>query len=229
MNQPTVLIIADDAEFSRAVIARWQMERQVPAFTTMSGQVWSDGKSAACELAIVGSLRGNNAAQLVATLDVSSRPTIYIAADSGSAHEVHERSPRVLVLRQHEGWLDALVLLAAEALRRMEATHRARRAEQSTADQQRDATLGRYMRDMRHSFNNALTSVLGNAELMLLEPGGLSAEAREQVGTIHNMALRMHEMLQRFSSLESEMQFAEKESQPETGAQYSAYVPGASR
>jgi hypothetical protein len=48
----------------------------------------------------------------------------------------------------------------------------------------------------------------------LLEPGAFSAEVREQIETMHKMALRMHEILQRFSSLEVELHYAEKESQP---------------
>ena len=39
VDQPSVLIISDDAEFSRAVTARWQSERAVPAFTLMSSDV----------------------------------------------------------------------------------------------------------------------------------------------------------------------------------------------
>ena len=46
---------------------------------------------------------------------------------------------------------------------------------------ERQATLGRYVLEMRHNLNNALTSLLGNSELLLLEPGALSAEARPQV------------------------------------------------
>jgi signal transduction histidine kinase len=74
------------------------------------------------------------------------------------------------------------------------------------------------MLDMRHSLNNALTSVLGNSELLLLEPGTLSSDVRDQIDTIHTMALRMHEILQRFSSLEAEMNFAAKPSHSETQA-----------
>jgi len=87
-----------------------------------------------------------------------------------------------------------------------------------TADdvREREAALGRYMLDMRHSFNNALTSVLGNSELLLLEPGALSAPTRDQVETIHTMALRLCEVMQRFSSLENEMCFSEEESHSET-------------
>jgi signal transduction histidine kinase len=71
------------------------------------------------------------------------------------------------------------------------------------------------MLDMRHSLNNALTSILGNSELLLLEPGSLSAEVRDQIATIHSMSMRVHEIIQRFSSLESEMTFAEKKSHSE--------------
>ncbi len=71
------------------------------------------------------------------------------------------------------------------------------------------------MLEMRHSLNNALTSVLGNSELLLLEPGSLSANARSQIDTIRNMALRMHEILQRFSSLEKELSFVERQAEKE--------------
>jgi signal transduction histidine kinase len=67
------------------------------------------------------------------------------------------------------------------------------------------------MLDMRHNLNNALTSALGHAELLLLEPGTLTAEMQEQVETIHSMTLRIHQVLQRFSSLDAEMQCARKE------------------
>jgi signal transduction histidine kinase len=66
------------------------------------------------------------------------------------------------------------------------------------------------MVDMRHGFNNALTSVLGNAELLLLESATLNPSMREQLETLHSMTLRLHEMMQRFTSLEAEMRCAEK-------------------
>jgi signal transduction histidine kinase len=101
-------------------------------------------------------------------------------------------------------------------LRRCEAGDRLRRAERGHALLKQQATLGSYMLEMRHNLNNALTSVLGNSELLLLEPGSLSATARSQIETIRNMALRMHEILQRFSSLEKELKVAARqgENQP---------------
>jgi len=108
------------------------------------------------------------------------------------------------------------MLVASEALRRGQAVARARQAEQANKTLEREATLGRYMLEMRHTMNNALTSVLGNSELLLIEPGSLSAVGRSQLQTIRNMALRMHEILQRFSSIEKEMSVVEKQAEKDT-------------
>lgn len=218
MKQDTVLIIADDAEFARSVMARWQSERKVPAFTLMSSELWKGANAAAYDLALVGSVRNGRLPMILDTLTAAPPPAICIPADAQAAAALRSQYPKLLVMQQHDGWLDALILLCTEALRHAEAAARARRAEEDAARSRREATLGRYMLEQRHSFNNALTSVLGNAELLLLEPGALSAEVREQVDTIHSMALRMHEIMQRFSSLDSEMAFAEKESHRETQA-----------
>ena len=95
---------------------------------------------------------------------------------------------------------------------------RAQRAERVAIESQGYAMLGRYMLDMRPSVNNALTSVLGNADLLLLDPEPASSESREQIRAIHAMALRLHEVIQRFSSLASEVRAAETISQAETQA-----------
>jgi signal transduction histidine kinase len=92
----------------------------------------------------------------------------------------------------------------------------AKQAEQRAAQSANHAVLGRYIMDMRHSMNNAMTSLLGNAELLLLEPGELSAQSLSQIKTIHTMALRINEVMQRFSSLASEMKEVETSSQAET-------------
>jgi signal transduction histidine kinase len=74
------------------------------------------------------------------------------------------------------------------------------------------------MLEMKHSINNALTSILGNAELLLLEPGQLTAQSLQQIKTVQHMSLRLNEIMQRFSSLASEIRDAETPSQPETEA-----------
>ena len=113
--------------------------------------------------------------------------------------------------------MDTLMLVAGEMVHRARAEADAYRFEQANTQLERQAMLGRYMLEMRHTFNNTLTSVLGNSELLLLEPGSLSAGARSQIETIRNMALRMHEILQRFSSLEKELSVVDRQAEQDSG------------
>lgn len=71
--------------------------------------------------------------------------------------------------------------------------------------------------ETRHGLGNALTSVLGHSELLLLEPDtGLRDDARTQLQTIHAMSMKMLETLRRLSSLDMEMQAAEQQSDRST-------------
>ena len=54
MDTPTVLIICDEADFSRRISARWQMERNVPTFTMLSGDLWPRFAVDVFDVAIVG-------------------------------------------------------------------------------------------------------------------------------------------------------------------------------
>jgi hypothetical protein len=60
---------------------------------------------------------------------------------------------------------------------------------------------------------------------LLIEPGQLSSQSLEQIKTIHSMALRINEIMQRFSSLASENSKAENASQAETD-EVPATAPG---
>lgn len=210
MTQPTVLILSDDPDFPQALVDRWQTERSVPVFVLLTSGVWADSKSAVLDLAIVGVVNDSARQVVLGGLDALNVPTIFVAADAAEVQAVRSRHSRALTLPAREGWLDAAMLLSNEVLKRQEALARARRAEQSAELFRTHASMGRYMIEMRHSFNNALTSVLGNSELLLLEPGALSAATREQVETIHSMAMRMNEIMQRFSSMEAEMRVAQR-------------------
>ncbi|MGB7824336.1 MAG: hypothetical protein WBL22_19245 [Candidatus Sulfotelmatobacter sp.] len=121
------------------------------------------------------------------------------------------------MLRHDENWLDGLILGAGEAVQRAAAEARARAAEQNCSTLEQQAMLGRYMLEMRHGLNNALTSLLGNSDLLLIEPGSLSAQARGQIETIRNMTLRIHEVMQRFSSLEKEMNVVARQAERDSG------------
>lgn len=218
MNQPTVVIVADDPEFSGAISSRWQQERGAPAFTLVSGDLCSGLSPETFDLVIIGNVRGNLLSSVIKTLEQSGKPVLLVP-NEGS---VEERYPRLLTLRRHEDWLETLVLLASEVLRRTEASARLRRAEQTNAVLERQAALGRYVIDMRHNLNNALTSILGNSELLLLDSDLLSGQPHSQVETIRNMALRMNEILQRFSSLEKELNVAARQNEVEPRAKSQA-------
>lgn len=226
MNQLTVLIFTDDSEFAHTLVARWQTERTVPSFLISNESAWPEDRDIKYDIAIVGPLAGENPAEVLAVIDPQGRPALYVSSRSAQAQAVRSAHPRVLVLNDHEGWVNAAVLLAGEALRRVDATHRAKKAEQTISSAQRHAVLGRYMLDMRHNLNNALTSIMGNSELLLLEPGKLTADVREQVETIHSMSMRVHEILQRFTSLETEMQFSDRVSHREMNVPMQSYVSG---
>jgi signal transduction histidine kinase len=205
VQTPTVLIISDESDFSRRITARWQMERNVPTFTLLSGELWPRFIADAFDVAIVGPLRRDLLSVVLEPLHSTGQPIFCVCHDAATAQLVRERWPRVSLLRPSEHWLETLVLAGAEAAHRSRAEARARATESACSALEREATLGRYMLEMRHSMNNALTSVLGNSDLLLLEPGSFSAQTRAQIETIRNMTLRIHEIMQRFSSLEKEM------------------------
>jgi signal transduction histidine kinase len=213
VERSTVLIISDDPEFAHTIVARWQSENSTPAFTVMKGDLCQKLDGDSFEVAIVGAVRPTVLAAVLKGLEPLTKPLLFIWDGGQSLETVRASQLRAMVLRQQEGWLDALVLVVSEALRHCEALARAIRAEEANVLLKRQATLGRYILEMRHSLNNALTSVLGNSELLLLESETLSTGARSQIETVRNMALRMHEILQRFSSLEKELTVIERQTE----------------
>lgn len=211
MNQATVLIISDDAEFPRALTSFWQTQPEAPSFTLMTGDLCRNLDPDQFDLAVVASVEAHSLVSVLQALERAGNPLLLISERDGSLPR--EARPGVIVVRKHEAWMESLALVARETLRRRDALTRAYRAEAANLELQRQATLGRYMLEMRHSLNNALTSVLGNSELLLLDPGALPGAAGSQIETIRNMALRMHEILQRFSSLEKELSVLEKQAE----------------
>jgi signal transduction histidine kinase len=226
VQAPTVLIISDEVDFSRRITARWQMERNVPTFTLLSGDLWPRFVVDVFDVAIVGNLRRDLLSVVLEPLHSTGQPVFCVCQDSATAQLVHERWPRIAILHGSEHWLETLVLAASEAVHRSRAESRARSAETACATLDRQATLGRYMLEMRHNLNNALTSVLGNSDLLLLEPGSLSAQTRAQIETIRNMTLRIHEIMQRFSSLEKEMNVVAQQAEQDAGKSYAAIAGG---
>jgi signal transduction histidine kinase len=226
LNRANVLITSDDAEFSRAVTGRWQAEMLVPTFTLVGTDLCESIDPDSFTLAIAGECSGRDVVPTLKALSRWEKPIVLVSASARTGQEVSAGLPKVTVVRQSDGWVDAVVLIAQEVLRRCQALQRAEHAEQMSAELEAQATLGRYMLEMRHPLNNALTSLLGNAELLLLEPVGLTAQALEQMDTIRNMAMRMHEVLARFSSLEKELKLAERQAENQRTTKMRAAASG---
>ena len=216
MRNASVLILTDKAEFARLLTACWQAERQAPGITVLGSDLWKNHDVLPHDLVVVGPLRDGKLSDILKSLEPVTAVILCAPADSRELSQLRNRHPRLVHVPLREDWTQTLLLVAGESLRRAEAQRIARQAEDNAARNEQYATLGRYMTDMKHSVNNALTSMIGNAELLLLEPGQLSKQSLAQIKTIHSMALRVNEIMQRFSSLASEMREAENASQAET-------------
>ena len=216
MRNSTVLILTDETEFAGLLTACWQGERQAPVITVLGSDSWNEHGETPRDLVVIGPLREGKLSDVVRSLEPATAAILCAPADSRELVQLRSRYPRLVHVPLREDWAQTLLLVAGESLRRAEALRLARLAEEKATRNEQYATLGRYMVDMKHSVNNALTSMLGNAELLLLEPGQLSKESLAQIKTIHSMALRIHEIMQRFSSLATEMRESENTSQAET-------------
>src|SRR5258708_769120 len=218
LRSASVLILTDEAEFARLLTACWQAERQAPGITVLGSDLWKDHESVPHDLIVVGPLRDGKLSHILHALEPAMAVILCAPADSRELGQLRSRYPRLVHVPLREDWTQTLLLVAGESLRRTEALRLARQAQSKAARNEQYATLGRYITDMKHSVNNALTSMIGNAELLLLEPGQLSKQSLAQIKTIHSMALRINEIMQRFSSLATEMKAAENASQAETEA-----------
>ncbi len=102
MQAPTVLIISDEVDFSRRITARWQMERNVPTFTLLSGELWPRFAVDVFDVALVGELRRDLLSVVLEPLHSTGQPIFCVCQDSATAQLVHERWPRIAVLRTSE-------------------------------------------------------------------------------------------------------------------------------
>jgi len=216
LRSANVLILTDETDFARLLTACWQAEKHAPGITVLGSDLWRDHETLPHDLVVVGPLRDGKLSEILRSLEPAKALILCAPADSRELTQLRGKYPRLVHVPLREDWTQTLLLVAGESLRRTEALRLARQAESKAARNEQHAMLGRYMIDMKHSVNNALTSMIGNAELLLLEPGQLSKQSLAQIKTIHSMALRINEIMQRFSSLTSEMRDAENASQAET-------------
>lgn len=217
MSPDIVLIVADEAGAgpAQSLVERWKSEPEPPMFAQVRAELWNGGAPPLFTLAIVAGLSGARMAHALDRLVASGKPVICVCEDWEPA--LRKSYPTVAVLPGNtQGWAEVVVQFASEICQRVHAAARAQRAEQQVNSLEVHAALGQYMVEVRHGFNNALTSVLGNSELILMEAETLHPRMHEQMESIHNMAIRMHQAMQRFTSLETEMRIGDVASQRET-------------
>jgi signal transduction histidine kinase len=225
LRTTNVLILSDDREFARLLTACWQVERQLPELSVVTSDFWSGDAASTSDLVVIGPLREGKVAEVLRAMPPAVAVILCAPSDAKELGALRKKYSRLLHVPLREDWTQVVMLVAGESLRRAEAFKLAQQAEQRAAANANQAVLGRYMIDMRHSVNNAMTSLLGNAELLLLEPGELSAQSLAQIKTIHTMALRINEVMLRFSSLASEMREVETASQGETEGVGASFFP----
>jgi signal transduction histidine kinase len=212
VDRPIVIIISDEEGFSVAITARWLVERNVPVLAVKRSSHLLEEHF---DLAIVGGIQSESLGPVLESLRSTSKPVIHVSRANGHSPKL----PGVVSLPEIFGWPELLVTVATQILERQRAAADLSRVLEANSQLEQQAALGRYMIEVRHNLNNALTSVLGNSELMLLDSETLTPTLRPQLETIHNMTMRMNEILQRFSSLEKEMLLVEQQSgKKSTGA-----------
>jgi signal transduction histidine kinase len=211
VNQPAVLVISETPGFAQTVLDCFHLEANLPSPTAVNVDLCGHLSPDSFDLAIIEGLAAPRLGPFLAQLEPHGKTLLVLVPDAPTANVVNTIAPRALVMRQTEGMLPALMLIAVEALRRIEAENRLKTAEEALAASESSALLGRYITEMRHTINNALTSVMGNSELLLFEPGALSPHHRGQIETIRTMSIRIHEIMQRLASLETEMKWMEKQ------------------
>jgi signal transduction histidine kinase len=216
VRNTSVLILTDDADFARLLTACWQTERRLPGLSVLTSDLWKGSEAFTPDLVVIGPLKEAKLSTVMQTIESNTAVIFCAPSEHKDFALLRKRYPRLLHVPLREDWTQMILLLAGESLKRTEALRIAKQAERNASINANQAMLGRYMIDMKHNVNNALTSLLGNAELLLLEPGQLSGQSLAQIKTIHTMALRINEIVQRFSSLASEVKDAETTSQTET-------------
>ncbi len=177
MRSASVLILTDETDFARLLTACWQAEKHAPGITVLGSDLWRDHEPLPHDLVVVGPLRDGKLSEILRSLEPAKALILCAPADSRELSHLRGKYPRLVHVPLREDWTQTLLLVAGESLRRTEALRVARQAENKAARNEQYATLGRYMTDMKHSVNNALTSMIGNAKRLRRPPCGAADPA----------------------------------------------------
>jgi signal transduction histidine kinase len=200
VEQAKILIVSDDREFLNSILQSWQRLRFSPEYAVAAPQA---GGTGCCAVAILDGCAPaawlGEECELAIVIGDESLPEL-----SGGV--------RAVGLARASDWTSQAAALAQETLLRLAAQAQLAELKARQPELERYAALGRFIVEARHAMGNALTGVMGNSELLLMEANtGLRSDARTQLETIHSMSLKMHETFHRLSSLEMELKVAERQ------------------
>jgi signal transduction histidine kinase len=196
-----VLIVSGDPEFNAALLRSWQVAGSVPEY-----QVVEPGAPCECPASCVAVLDGAKlhsrfSAEIPMVITVTGGELVPVIVEAGR---------RIVQLRRDTGWAEIAAALALQCVLRQQALQRGDELEERLLKTERFSALGRFIAGHQHDMANALTGLMGHAELLMTEPG-ISHEVRQKMGTIHAMSLRLHDVLQKLSSLDRELRVAERQ------------------
>lgn len=196
--QNKLLVVSENTGFSDALLQSWQQNGSVPEFEVVKPS--AVGEWPVCSVAVLDGV------ELVSRL--AGGASLAIAVTSNEAvPEVSGAAQRIVHLRRGPGWAEVAAALALESMLRVQATQQVEEMKSRLCGLERFSILGRFFAGEQHDLANALTSVMGHTELLLTQ-GGIPDDVRKKMGTVHAMSLRIHDALQRLSTLDRELQLA---------------------
>src|SRR5260221_13840807 len=85
---------------------------------------------------------------------------------------LRKKYPKLLHVPLREDWTQVVLLLAGESLRRTEALKLGRKGRGRAGQSANGAKAGRFTYERKPQLNNGLTSLVGNAQRILMGTGG---------------------------------------------------------
>lgn len=201
----SVLLITDDVTFRCKVVQEWHQDAEPPLVICIPSDLTPNAQVTWCDLLILGPVQPERLADVLVAAGGAPAAVAFLPWGV-SLQQVQLANPNILPLHCTDAAAEMAVLVGKALLRRTAVERRLMVAETTVRDCGLEAALGHFMLESRHSFNNALTTVLGTAELLLLlDSVKLGAEQREQIRTVHAMAMRLYQMMAQFSALEAQL------------------------
>ena len=167
--RPSVLILSDDPDFARSALARWQSEKSAPEITLATSDIWQPAAASQHDLIVAGALRNDARSLLLSVLNAATgKPVIYVTPEAArNSRAPNQPTPLCWCWNAVKTGRKSRFCSAMKFCAVSKRSGRAHRAERCAIESQAYAALGRYMLDMRPGVNDALTSILGNADLLL--------------------------------------------------------------